>query len=136
MLEKVEEEGGVVSSKTKFTYFENWVWKQEWGSGPKLVYIALESFAYSTTCFPSIGKLIKYTELSRSSVKRHLKWLEDEGWILTLSRYVSSKDNVDRTNYYCLFSPATRYGKGVDLDDYLSSIPNKDMRDKIEKALL
>jgi len=63
-----------------------WAWKARIPDGPKFVLVALADHASDHagedwTCFPSVDRLIERTSKSRSTVERHLKWLDDNGWI-------------------------------------------------------
>lgn len=63
-----------------------WAWKARIPDGPKFVLVALADHASDHagedwTCFPSVDRLIERTCKSRSTVERHLKWLDENGWI-------------------------------------------------------
>jgi hypothetical protein len=63
-----------------------WAFEAPLDSGPKFVLVALADHAADHsgedwTCFPSTARLVAQTGASTSTVERHLKLLEREGWI-------------------------------------------------------
>jgi hypothetical protein len=67
----------------------DWASKQNTGNGTnKLVLICLANYADDTNvCFPNYKTLIKITELSRSTIIRSLKQLQEKGFIEIEERF-------------------------------------------------
>lgn len=61
----------------------SWAFKQPIeNAGAKFVLVALANFAdESGHCFPSQTRLARETGLGVRTVRRHIQWLEDNGWI-------------------------------------------------------
>lgn len=50
--------------------------------GPKFVLVVLADYADEDgSCYPSVEKIAERTAIGRSTVRKHLDWLETEGWI-------------------------------------------------------
>ena len=71
------------------------------GSKEKFVLLLLANYASSETgeCFPSLSTLADQTRLSRDSVIRAIKALEEDGFVSTKRR---KADGVNLPNYYSL----------------------------------
>jgi len=83
----------------------DWASKQKAGNGTnKLVLISLANYADDTnTCFPSFKTLVNITELSRSTIIRSLKDLENKGLINIKERFVDINETKRQTsNLYTL----------------------------------
>lgn len=81
----------------------DWAWKVRTGSsGRKAVLMALAQFADDEgVCYPGQDTLARHTELSSRSVRDHLVWLEEHGYITrTERRWTDSKKR--RTDLYQL----------------------------------
>lgn len=81
-------------------YFYNKVSSANVSSSSRTVYRALLHYANRETwsCFPSIKTIAKDTGMSRSTIMRCLKELEQEELILRVSRF--RKDNGKTSNMY------------------------------------
>jgi len=83
----------------------DWASKQKTGNGTnKLVLISLANYADDkNTCFPSFKTLISITEMSRSTIIRALKNLEQLGLIQIQERFADINDSKRQTsNLYTL----------------------------------
>src|SRR3954466_2072764 len=50
--------------------------------GPRLILLALSEFAdEANSCYPSVQTLQRMTSFGESTVRQHLSWLEDNGYI-------------------------------------------------------
>ncbi len=61
-------------------------------SSDKFVLLALANYAdqYGNSCFPSVAKISDFTALSRATIQRCLRRLEDTGYVKTTARYLQS----------------------------------------------
>lgn len=71
---------------------------------PRIVLVEIFNHTNSEgeNAFPGIETLIKECALSRSTVKRNLRWLEDHGWITQKSRGGRSGDGRTWASVYVL----------------------------------
>ena len=76
----------------------DWASKQKTGNGTnKLVLICLANYADDkNTCFPSFKTLISITEMSRSTIIRALKNLEQLGLIKIQERFADFNEGKDK----------------------------------------
>jgi DNA-binding transcriptional MocR family regulator len=89
----------------------SWAWKVPAGKA-KLVLIALADHGTDHcggdwTCFPSVQRLIERTELDRSTIERHLRWLDAEGY-LSRQRRVRPDGRLGIFDYTLHRDPETR----------------------------
>lgn len=92
---------------------EKWALQQKVGdSVAKLILASLGNHHHPSTgrCFPKLATLMAAAECSRSTVIRKLKFLEDRGWIKSISRY-DANGRQTSNEYALLFSR----GQGVTL---------------------
>lgn len=79
----------------------NWAWSQNIPTGPKFVLVCLADHAdEAQSCYPSVARICRLTGLGESTVRRHLGWLEDHGYIRTSSRRRS--DGTQTSNRFAL----------------------------------
>ena len=66
-----------------------WAFDQRLGdAGAKFVLVTLADMANGDcVCWPSVNELAKRTDMGESTVRRHLKWLAQEGWVQRHSRW-------------------------------------------------
>ena len=81
----------------------DWASKQKTGNGTnKLVLLCLANYADDkNTCFPSYKTLISITEMSRSTIIRALKSLEDIGLIEIKERFADFNEAKRQTSNFC-----------------------------------
>lgn len=81
-------------------YFHQKICREDISSSAVLVYKTLLEYANRSTwsCFPSIGTLAKDTKLSKRTVIRQLKVLEEKGLILKIPR--KRENNGNTSNMY------------------------------------
>lgn len=80
----------------------NWVFKQDdlHNSGAKFVLTVLANYADETgRCYPSQATLAAKTSMTDRSVRNHLEWLEEHGYITAMNR---QKHNDFTNNLYHL----------------------------------
>tara|TARA_R100001377_G_scaffold2465_1_gene1636 strand:+ start:772 stop:1407 length:636 start_codon:yes stop_codon:yes gene_type:complete len=99
----------------------DWASKQITGNGTnKLVLLSLSNYADdNNTCFPSFKTLVKITELSRSTIIRSLKDLENKGFINIKERFADINLSKRQTsNLYTL-----HIGYQIDTTQYQNETP-------------
>lgn len=81
-----------------------WAFRQDIRKpGAKLVLLALCDFAdESWSCFPGQARLAEKTSQGERTVRRHLDWLEQEGFIVSRARF---SDGRRTSNRYTIHAP-------------------------------
>lgn len=81
-----------------------WAFKQKIPNpGAKLVLLALCDFADEAwTCFPGQRTLAEKTSQGERTVRRHLEWLEREGYIVSYARFAEGRRTSNR---YAIHAP-------------------------------
>ncbi|CAM5469692.1 Helix-turn-helix domain-containing protein OS=Streptomyces aurantiogriseus OX=66870 GN=GCM10010251_23050 PE=4 SV=1 [Streptomyces aurantiogriseus] len=84
-----------------------WAFRQDIPKpGAKLVLLALCDFAdESWSCFPGQATLAEKTSQGERTVRRHLEWLEEEGFIVSHARF---SDGRRTSNRYTIHAPRPR----------------------------
>jgi DNA-binding transcriptional ArsR family regulator len=75
-----------------------WAFRQDISKpGAKLVLLALCDFAdESWSCFPGQATLAKKTSQGERTVRRHLEWLEEEGYVVSHTRFSDGRRTSNR----------------------------------------